>query len=84
MMPLLPHLPPPPEIEFGTFFGGIGDMLRNKLESIKKTGPVQHHPLPSNFLRPGAHPAHKKPEEKKKEEKKDDEPKQSLKPIKIE
>ena len=88
---MMPHLPPPPEIAIGSMFGSLGDLLRERLESIKKTGPVEHshHPvLPHNIFKPGAHPALSSSKDSKKSEKKEkketEETNKGMKPIRIE
>uniref|UniRef100_A0A7S3IGE8 Uncharacterized protein n=1 Tax=Strombidium inclinatum TaxID=197538 RepID=A0A7S3IGE8_9SPIT len=70
MIPLMPHIPPPPPA-IGNMFRGIGDMIRRQIDQMKHTGPVHHHTIFSsgNLLRPGSHPSWKENGEEKHEEK---------------
>jgi len=59
--------------DFPSFFGGIADALRKRMEEIRKTGPASKVKAPASFLKPGAVKEEKKDEDKAKDEKKDEE-----------
>lgn len=94
MTPLMPHVPDMfnqmqmphmeiiplngPDLGMMNQMSQIGELLKNKLHGLHRTGPAaEHHmgPLiPSNILTPGAHPKHlakEKANDEKKQDKSD-------------
>jgi hypothetical protein len=70
MHSLVPHVTPSPlDSLFGALFG-LGEGLKGKMESARKTGPAKDHHLgpivpTHNLFKPGAHPSHNGKDEKK-------------------